>query len=250
MKILKYPSLVLLHCTLTMYWPRVDSISQWWSLCKLEMAASPGHFITLQTINAFKETISGLDMRLHRRSANLLFWKKMLKNAWKWENLYQEGVCITSGPPPSLDSACTFTVERFFFQKQNLSPSKPIRRKKSYSVAEANLKGMFNSIHFRQKHKNCKITVKWFHKQLRWPWTSSKVNVFLNYEGHPIRFRCSTFLSIPTNKRHVRGRIQNSRRRGRQSSRGANIWFCQNVQNTACNFLGRRGTRTGGAPYP
>ena len=114
MKIFKYPSLVLLHCTFTMYRPRVDSISQWCSLCKPEMAAPPGHYITLQAINALKETISGLDMRPHRRSTNLLFWKKMPKTAWKWKNLYQEGVCIPSGPPPSLDSACTFTVEIIF----------------------------------------------------------------------------------------------------------------------------------------
>ena len=73
MKIFKYPSLVLLHCTFTMYRPRVESISQWGSLCKQEMAAPPGHCITLQAINALKETISGLDMRSHRRSANLLF---------------------------------------------------------------------------------------------------------------------------------------------------------------------------------
>ena len=55
MKIFKYPSLVLLHCTFTMYRPRVDSISQWCSLCKPEMAASPGHYITLQAINALRD---------------------------------------------------------------------------------------------------------------------------------------------------------------------------------------------------
>ena len=32
-KIVKNPSLVGLHCTLTMYWLKVHSISQWWGLC-------------------------------------------------------------------------------------------------------------------------------------------------------------------------------------------------------------------------
>ena len=55
----KNPSLVLLHCTFTMYWPRVYSMSQWWNLSKQKMAAPPGLFIGLQAINALKGTISG-----------------------------------------------------------------------------------------------------------------------------------------------------------------------------------------------
>ena len=52
-------SLFLLHCTFTVYWPRVHSMSQCWNLGKQEMAAPPGQFIALPAINALKETISG-----------------------------------------------------------------------------------------------------------------------------------------------------------------------------------------------
>ena len=58
LKIVKSLSLMVLQCTFRMYWARVYNISQWWSLCKKEMAAPPGQFIALQAINALKETIS------------------------------------------------------------------------------------------------------------------------------------------------------------------------------------------------
>ena len=51
MKIVKNPSLVLLHCIFTMYGLKVHSTSQWWSLCIKEDG--------LWAINALKETNSG-----------------------------------------------------------------------------------------------------------------------------------------------------------------------------------------------
>ena len=46
-KIVRNPLLVVLHCTFTMYLPRVHSINQWSSLCKQEMAAPPDQFTAL-----------------------------------------------------------------------------------------------------------------------------------------------------------------------------------------------------------
>ena len=57
-KIVKNLSLVALHCTFIMYWPRVHSISQWSSLFIKEDAAPPGQFIALKAIEALNETIS------------------------------------------------------------------------------------------------------------------------------------------------------------------------------------------------
>ena len=50
---------VLDHPLLT----KVHSISQWRSLCKKEMAATPSQFIILQAFNALKETILGYSYR-------------------------------------------------------------------------------------------------------------------------------------------------------------------------------------------
>ena len=47
MKIVENPSLVVLDCTFTIYWPRVYSISQWWNLYEKEMSSPPGQFIAL-----------------------------------------------------------------------------------------------------------------------------------------------------------------------------------------------------------
>ena len=68
-KIVKNLSPVVIHCTFTMYWPKVYSISQWWNLCEKYMAVPPGQFIALQAINALKGTISGKAMK----SAPIIF---------------------------------------------------------------------------------------------------------------------------------------------------------------------------------
>ena len=67
-QLLQYNTKAMVHCTFTMYWPRVYSIIEWWSQQKRQRATTPGQLIELQAINALWDTISGEVVR------SLLLW--------------------------------------------------------------------------------------------------------------------------------------------------------------------------------